>query len=152
MSDRRALRTAHEAEAALARLSFLLGEWRSEGRLHEAPVTGICTARRALTGAFIEVHEQVYSSSGDLEYEDLCVYAYNEQFHELEVHQFTAPSSHAAFLALALESGPGVRWAPRTTLGPLVRLQPHPSGDGFTEEVWHAESPTADVYLRFLPR
>jgi hypothetical protein len=152
MSDRRALRTAHEAEAALARLSFLLGEWRIEGRLHEAPVTGICTARRALTGAFIEVHEQVYSSSGDLEYEDLCVYAYNEQFHELEVHQFTAPSSHAAFLALALESGPGVRWAPRTTLGPLVRLQPHESGDGFTEEVWHAESPTADVYLRFLPR
>jgi hypothetical protein len=152
MSDRRALRTAHEAEAALARLSFLLGEWRIEGRLHEAPVTGICTARRALTGAFIEVHEQVYSSSGDLEYEDLCVYAYNEQFHELEVHQFTAPSSHAAFLALALESGPGVRWAPRTTLGPLVRLQPHESGDGFTEEVWHAESPTADVTLRFLPR
>jgi hypothetical protein len=152
MSDRRALRTAHEAEAALARLSFLLGEWRIEGRLHEAPVTGICTARRALTGAFIEVHEQVYSASGDLEYEDLCVYAYNEQFHELEVHQFTAPSSHAAFLALALESGPGVRWAPRTTLGPLVRLQPHESGDGFTEEVWHAESPTADVTLRFLPR
>ena len=152
MSDRRALRTAHEAEAALARLSFLLGEWRIEGRLHEAPVTGICTARRALTGAFIEVHEQVYSSSGDLEYEDLCVYAYNEQFHELEVHQFTAPSSHAAFLALALESGPGVRWAPRTTLGPLVRLQPHESGDGFTEEVWHADSPTADVTLRFLPR
>ena len=152
MSDRRALRTAHEAEAALARLSFLLGEWRIEGRLHEAPVTGICTARRALTGAFIEVHEQVYSASGDLEYEDLCVYAYNEQFHELEVHQFTAPSSHAAFLALALESGPGVRWAPRTTLGPLVRLQPHESGDGFTEEVWHADSPTADVTLRFLPR
>lgn len=152
MSDRRALRTAHEAEAALARLSFLLGEWRIEGRLHEAPVTGICTARRALTGAFIEVHEQVYSASGDLEYEDLCVYAYNEQFHELEVHQFTAPSSHAAFLALALESGPGVRWAPRTTLGPLVRLQPHESGDGFTEEVWHADSPTADVTLRFSPR
>jgi hypothetical protein len=144
--------TAHEAEAALARLDFILGEWRSEGRLHETPVTGICSARRALNGAFVEVHEQVYSLSGELEYEDLCVYAYNEQHHELEVHQFTAPSSHAAFLALALESGPGVRWAPRTTIAPMVRLQPHPSGKGFVEEVWHPESPTADVYLRFLPR
>ena len=152
MSDRRALMTAHEAEAALARLNFVLGEWRIVGRLHEAPVTGICPARRALTGAFVEVHEQVYGASGELEYEDLCVYAYNAQHHELEVHQFTAPSSHAAFLALALESGPGVRWAPRTTLAPLVRLQPHESGVGFTEEVWHADSPTADVYLRFLPR
>lgn len=152
MSERRAQMTAAEAEAALSRLNFMLGEWRVEGRLHEAPVTGECTARRGRTGAFVEVHELITNAAGELEYEDLCVYAYNEQHHELEVHQFTAPSSHAAFLALALESGPGVRWAPRTTLGPLVRIQPHPSGLGFTEEVWHADAPAPDVYLRFTPR
>lgn len=136
------------ASRALAELGFMLGRWRIEGVLHGEPVRGHAEVRRAPNAAYIEYRETLLDPQGQLAWQDLCVYTFNETDQVMEVHHFTAPAEHMARQVLPLDDGGGFHWAHRFSLGPIVKIL---RGPPWSVEVWPLDSAEPEVRMVFLP-
>lgn len=97
-----------KADAGLAPVRCLLGEWIGEGQCHGEAVTGRMLGSAVIDGSWIEVEETLFGVDGSVVHTDRSLYRFNVESEALEAIQLFERASMSTSLVEPTEDG--FRW------------------------------------------
>ena len=96
------------AAQSLQPLHQFIGEWQGKGQSFAQPIIAKLSISLHLQQTFLEIREQLYTISGELDYEDRSWISYDDRQNQLVVTQLIVPGIVDRKICIADEHG--CRW------------------------------------------
>lgn len=97
-----------QADAGLAPVRCIIGEWIGEGYCHGEAVTGRMHGAAVIDGSWIEVEETLIGADGSVVHTDRSLYRFNVEAEALEAIQLFERASMTTSLVESMDDG--FRW------------------------------------------